>query len=93
MNLLYNVGKGALCPPKLIHLKYSGANSDAPKLAIVGKGVTFDTGGLNIKPGASMSDMHLDKSGACISLGLFKWITDMQIPINVSCVLTLAENA
>jgi leucyl aminopeptidase len=92
MNLLYNVGKAANSAPRLIHLRYNNGG-DGKRFAIVGKGVTFDTGGLNLKPTNFIEDMYLDKAGACATLGLFKFIVDQQLPINISCMLALAENA
>ena len=93
MNMLHAVGRSAQSPPRMIHMKHEGAPGSDYKLAVVGKGVTFDTGGLNLKPSNFIEDMYLDKSGACVTLGLFKWIKEMNIPINISCVLALAENA
>ncbi|CAG9312775.1 unnamed protein product [Blepharisma stoltei] len=93
MNLLYSVGKGASTPPYLILLKYNGNPQNTKKLALVGKGLTFDTGGLNLKPTNSIEDMYLDKSGACITLSAFKWAVEMSIPINLTCTLAIAENA
>jgi len=74
-------------------MKHEGDPGSDHKIAVVGKGVTFDTGGLNLKPTSAIEDMYLDKSGACVTLGLFKWIKEMNIPINISCVLALAENS
>ena len=93
LNLLYNVGKGAICPPYLIVLKYVGNRQGGEFLSFVGKGVTFDTGGLNIKPTGSMEEMYLDKGGACATLSAFKWAVETQYPINLICTLAIAENA
>lgn len=93
MNLLYSVGKGASCPPSLVILKYTPL-PDSPKFtALVGKGLTFDTGGLNLKPTNSIEDMYLDKSGACAALGTFRWAIETSFPSNLICTLALAENA
>lgn len=93
LNLLYSVGKGASVPAHLITLTYNGNPNSSSRLALVGKGVTFDTGGHNLKPTGSMESMYLDKSGACSTLSAFKWALDMQFPINLTCTLALAENA
>ena len=93
MNMLHAVGRSAQSPPRMIHMKHEGDPGSDHKIAVVGKGVTFDTGGLNLKPTGAMEGMFLDKSGACVTLGLFKWIKEMNIPINISCVLALAENS
>lgn len=93
LSLLYNVGKGAQSQPRLIILKYLGNKENKETLALVGKGLTFDTGGLNLKPTNSIEDMYLDKSGACAALGAFKWAVENNIKINLVCTLALAENA
>ncbi|OMJ93826.1 hypothetical protein SteCoe_3152 [Stentor coeruleus] len=93
LSLLYNVGKGAQSQPRLIVLKYSGHENPEETLALVGKGLTFDTGGLNLKPTNNIEDMYLDKSGACAALGAFKWVVENKIKINLVCTLALAENA
>ncbi|OMJ89670.1 hypothetical protein SteCoe_8122 [Stentor coeruleus] len=93
LSLLYNVGKGAQIQPRLIILKYSGCSNNTNTLALVGKGITFDTGGLKLKSANSMKDMYLDKSGACAVLGAFKWAVENKIKINLICTLALAENA
>jgi leucyl aminopeptidase len=91
LNLLHAVGKGAACPAHLVVLEYKG-NSEKT-LSIVGKGVTFDTGGLNIKPTNYIEDMYLDKSGACNALAIAKWAVETNYPVNLTVVLALAENS
>lgn len=74
MNLFYNVGKGAVSQPRCVLVHYEG-NPDQPDqidFALVGKGITFDTGGLNIKPTGSMEDMYGDKGGSCAVIGALK---------------------
>lgn len=93
MNLLYNVGKGASSPPSLVILKYTPVPESSKILAFVGKGLTFDTGGLNLKPTNSIEDMYLDKSGACAALSAFRWAIETSFPANLICTLALAENA
>jgi len=95
MNLLYNVGKSAQSEPRLITIKYLGDKSNGDKIdyAIVGKGITFDTGGLNLKPTGYMEDMFLDKHGACNALAIFKYALDLKLKINLVCVMALAENS
>jgi leucyl aminopeptidase len=70
MNLFHAVGRAATSEPRLIAVKYEG-NPEARDtvIALVGKGVTFDTGGLNLKPTGSMEDMYGDKNGACAVIG------------------------
>ena len=94
LNLIYSVGKGSNTPPALVTLKYNGnPDQNADVIAIVGKGICFDSGGLNIKPTGSMETMYADKSGACIVLSVIKAISDLNLPINVVGTLALAENS
>jgi leucyl aminopeptidase len=95
LNLFYAVGQGSRHVPKLVCLKYYGKESDDNKniIAFVGKGITYDTGGLNLKPTNSIENMYLDKSGACIVLSLFRAIVTQRLNVNVVVVLGLAENA
>lgn len=93
LDLLYAVGQGAANEPHLVVLNYEGNPDNKQNLGIVGKGVTFDTGGLNIKPTNSIEDMYLDKSGACNALALAKWAVETQYPVNLTVVLALAENS
>ncbi len=92
---LYAVGKGAVVPPRLVSLCYKGKKETPGKFTIgfVGKGVTFDTGGLNLKGSGNIEDMHLDKSGACTVLAAMHCIAELGLPINVVGCLALAENA
>lgn len=92
-NMLYSVGKGATSPPRVVVLEYKGDPSSDKVLAFVGKGLTFDTGGLNLKPTNFIEDMYLDKSGACAALGAFKWAVETGHQVNLVCTLALAENA
>ena len=94
LNLLYAVGKSAASEPRLIVLTYRGDKSNSTyKYSVVGKGVTFDTGGLNLKPTNYIEDMYLDKHGACNSLSVFKYVVEQKWPINLVCSLACAENS
>ncbi len=94
MNLFYNVGKSAPAEPRCIVVEYKGdADSDKFTHAVLGKGVTFDTGGLNLKPTGHIESMHLDKSGSCITLGTLKGALELGIKKNVLFCLALAENS
>lgn len=73
-----------------MHLEYEGGSGDF--VALIGKGMTFDAGGLNIKPTGFMEDMYMDKAGACAVLSAFYYIVEKQLPINVSCTVAFAEN-
>ena len=92
MNAILSVGQGSAHPPRIVGLEYRGAAPDAPLYAVVGKGITFDSGGLSIKPAASMEDMKFDKCGACAVLGAIKAVAALHLPVNVLGVVGLAEN-
>jgi len=75
---LWAVGKGSKTKPRFIHLKYKPQGEVKKKVAFVGKGLTFDSGGLNIKPEQFMRTMKMDKSGACAVLGIFKALGELK---------------
>ena len=78
----------------MIILSYRGLpESKEISHAIVGKGLTFDTGGLNLKPTNSIEDMYIDKHGACNTLSVFKSVVEMNLPINIVCAIGCADNA
>ena len=91
MNALLGVSKGSAEPAQLIILKYE-ANRDADTLALVGKGITFDTGGISIKPSAGMDEMKYDMCGAAAVLGAMRVIAAVKPAVNVVCVVPSAEN-
>jgi leucyl aminopeptidase len=93
LNLLYNVGKGAKNPPRLIIMEYIGNKSSKSKIALVGKGITFDTGGINLKPSGFLEDMKSDMGGAATVFGAFRAIVENKLKKNVICVISSAENA
>ena len=92
MEALLAVGRGSVNGSRLIVLKYSGADKDAKPTVLVGKGVTFDTGGISLKPGTNMEQMKFDMGGAASVIGAFVACAEMQLPINVVCVVAAAEN-
>ncbi|WP_336239438.1 leucyl aminopeptidase family protein [Enterobacter chuandaensis] len=92
LGLLHAVGKGATCPPRLLAIHYDGVN-DGPVRCYVGKGITFDTGGLWLKEGAGMYTMKYDMCGAANVLGLMLTVAELALPVRVMGVLALAENA
>ena len=92
LGLLHAVGKGASRPPRLLAIHYEGAGH-GPVRSYVGKGVTFDTGGLWLKEGAGMYTMKYDMCGAANVLGLMLSIAELALPVRVMGVLALAENA
>ena len=88
---IHAVGRAAADPPRLMDLTWGDAAH--PKVTIVGKGVTFDSGGLNIKPGASMRQMKKDMGGAAIAMGLSYLVMAQQLPVQLRLLLPAAENA
>jgi len=94
LNLLYSVGKGARVPPRLVIVRYKGKpNDNNNPIAIVGKGITFDTGGLDLKTPESMLNMYLDMSGSATVLGVLSILPKLNIKKNIVGALCLAENA
>ena len=86
------VGQGSVNPPRLIVLEYrGGAKREAP-IALVGKAVTFDTGGISIKPGAAMDEMKWDKMGGVAVLGMLLGAADLKLPLNIIGLIPSAEN-
>ncbi|RJG10304.1 leucyl aminopeptidase [Pseudomonas cavernicola] len=92
MGAFLAVAQGSEQPPRLIVLNYQGGKKDDKPFALVGKGITFDTGGISIKPAASMDEMKYDMCGAASVLGTFKAVLELQLPINVVGLLACAEN-
>ena len=94
MNLFYNVGKGAISQPRCVIVSYQGDPSrpDEVDFALVGKGVTYDTGGLNLK-GATMIDMYGDKGGSCAVIGALKGTLELGFKKNIVFACGFAENA
>lgn len=88
---LLAVGSGSKNPPRLIHLAYTPANP-VKRVVFVGKGITFDSGGLNIKPDQFMLTMKGDKTGACNVLGIMKGVAELAPNVEVHGLLTCAEN-
>lgn len=91
MNALLAVGQGSVNPSRLIALRYNG-NGDAPYIAFVGKGITFDSGGISIKPDDNMGEMKDDMTGAGAVLGAMRAIARLGLKCNVIGVLACAEN-
>jgi leucyl aminopeptidase len=89
---LLAVGQGSAKPARLVIMKYSGAPADHPTIALVGKGVTFDSGGLSIKPNEGMIDMKCDMAGAATVLGAMTALVRLNVPANVIALVGLAEN-
>jgi leucyl aminopeptidase len=86
------VGRGSVNPPRLIVLEYRGASKRETPIALVGKAVTFDTGGISIKPGAQMDEMKWDKMGGLAVLGIMLAAADLKLPLNLIGLIPSAEN-
>lgn len=91
MGAFLSVSKGSSEPGKLITMKYKGAGDAAP-LVLVGKGITFDTGGISLKPGAQMDEMKFDMCGAASVLGTMTAIAELKPQLNIIGVIAAAEN-
>lgn len=91
MNAILAVGKGSENPPRMIALKYNGAGN-APYTAFVGKGVTFDSGGISIKPDDNMGEMKDDMTGAAAVLGAIRAVAALRLKCNIIAVLACVEN-
>jgi leucyl aminopeptidase len=91
MGALLSVARASHEPPKLIVIRYSGSKSTNP-LALVGKGITFDTGGISLKPAAEMDEMKFDMSGAAAVLGTVRALAEMRAPLNVVGIIPTCEN-
>jgi len=92
MNTLLSVAKGSHQPPKLIVLKYRGGGENDKPTVLIGKGITFDTGGISLKPGPEMDEMKFDMCGAASVLGAIKACAALALPINVVGLIPATEN-
>lgn len=92
MGSFLSVTRGSAQPPKLITLEYHGGDKKQKPVVLVGKGITFDTGGISLKPGAEMDEMKYDMSGAASVLGTLQAIAEMKLSINVVGVIPTCEN-
>jgi len=91
MHSFLSVSKGSDHPPRLLELHYQGNPKQDP-IILVGKGITFDTGGINLKPSAGMFEMKYDMCGAATVLGVMKAIALLKLPIHVIGIMACAEN-
>jgi leucyl aminopeptidase len=92
MGALLAVTRGSRQPPKLIVLRYHGTSKKKKPLVLVGKGITFDTGGISLKPSGDMDEMKYDMSGAGSVLGTIRALAGMRAPVNVIGVIPTCEN-
>ena len=94
LGLMSAVGQGSRFPPRLVILEYTGDKNAKEKYALVGKGITFDSGGLNLKVGnSSIETMKSDMAGAAAVLGTMKTVSELNIKKNIIGVIPLCENS
>lgn len=89
---LLAVAKGSVEPPKLIVMHYNGAAATKKPIVLVGKGITFDSGGISLKPGPGMDEMKYDMGGAASVLGTMRAIAEMKLKLNVIVIVATCEN-
>ncbi|OYY49889.1 MAG: leucyl aminopeptidase [Methylophilales bacterium 28-44-11] len=92
MGSFLGVAQGSLEPPKLIVLQHNKGKKSQKPVVLVGKGITFDTGGISLKPGADMDEMKYDMCGAASVLGTFKAIGELNLPLNVVAIIPTCDN-
>jgi leucyl aminopeptidase len=92
MNTLLSVAQGSAQPPKFIAIEYGATTKTSKPVVLVGKGITFDTGGISIKPAAEMDEMKFDMSGAGTVLGTLKAVAELELPMSVVGLIPTTEN-
>ncbi len=92
MGSFLSVARGSRQPPKFIVLEYRGGKDDEAPIALVGKGITFDSGGISIKPGDKMDEMKFDMCGAATVLGTLQAAAELKLPINIVGLIPTCEN-
>jgi leucyl aminopeptidase len=92
MDSLLSVSRGSHQPPKFVILRYSGAGKKDRPVVLVGKGITFDTGGISIKPSAEMDEMKFDMCGAASVLGTLRAVAELGLKLNVIGLVPACEN-
>jgi leucyl aminopeptidase len=92
LNGIISVGKGSQNEPRLIIVEYNNSSTNDKPVLLVGKAVTFDTGGISIKPSERMDEMKFDKSGGCTVLGIMHALSSLNLPVNVVAVIPSVEN-
>lgn len=92
MGSLLAVAQGSNQPPKLIVLRHNGGKKSAKPIVLVGKGITFDSGGISLKPGAEMDEMKYDMCGAASVLGTLRAAAELKLPLNIIGIIPSSEN-
>ena len=89
---ILGVGQGSDSPPRLVHLSYKGGRGAKTKVALVGKGITFDSGGLSLKPAAAMEEMKMDMGGAAAVIATMRAVAELGLAVDVEAWVPMAEN-
>jgi leucyl aminopeptidase len=89
---ILGVGQGSEAPPRLVHLSYKGGRGAKQKVALVGKGITFDSGGLSLKPATAMEEMKMDMGGAAAVIGTLRAVAELGLAVDVEAWIPMAEN-
>nr|VFJ45340.1 MAG: leucyl aminopeptidase [Candidatus Kentron sp. DK] len=92
MGALLAVASGSREPAKLITVEYRGGEEEDKPIVLVGKGITFDSGGISLKPGAAMDEMKFDMCGAASVLGVLRAVIELELPLNVVGIVPATEN-
>lgn len=92
MGCYLGVAQGSDAPPKFIHLRYRPSGASKARVCLIGKGVTFDSGGYSLKPTDGMIDMKLDMAGSAAVIGAFKGLVELQVPYEVHVIVAATEN-
>ena len=92
MNSILAVSRGSVEPAKLICLNYQGGHKQSKPIVFVGKGLTFDAGGISLKPGAGMDEMKYDMCGGASVIGLLHTVAQMKLPLNIIGLVPASEN-
>jgi leucyl aminopeptidase len=92
MNAILAVNQGSALPPVFVVLEYNRQKKGLPLYAVVGKGITFDSGGISLKPGKGMQEMKYDKTGAVTAMGIIKAVSELGLPIRLIAAFAATEN-
>lgn len=92
MGSLLSVARGSRQPPKLIVLQYKKGKASQKPIALIGKGITFDAGGISLKPAGEMDEMKYDMCGAASALGTLKAVAELDLPVNLIVAIPASEN-
>jgi leucyl aminopeptidase len=89
---ILGVGQGSAAPPRLVHLTYKGGRGAKTRVALVGKGITFDSGGLSLKPPGAMEEMKMDMGGAAAVIATMRAVAELGLKVDVEAWIPMAEN-